>query len=671
MNIITEIKNKWDKGVHESFSKQPIPHNVTGVLKLYLKEMPEPLLTFSRYDAFLHLGGEKDLSKRLSETKKLLETLPKTNYATIKVLLRLLNKIAACSATNNMRAANLSMVFAPNVFRPEVETIEYIVTDTPLTNAEFEFMIENYPSLFNDQSGKLLSSSQQPQQAQQQPPANLSESSSSTNKGNDAHSGQSDPLQMMSGDFNIEELANLGGDMLQPSLRSDLGLAPQPPSSDVTEGNNEPQQQQADEMNHNDPVWNFRAQSYVVIENIYDITNIISENIPGIRCISELVYITTLLLETFEGTQCPIEEKLAESKTAPLQHVKDADETRLLPLLNICGDLLTQVADEIGSYVESLAEKMSFIEEMEPLKPIDERFRWIENTLVRANDAFEEPGAYVPDDPNAVSDVVVDASVIREIPGIPDDIDNTINLEGYVEESGEAAVDIPPPSQPEQQQQQKVDVQVKAPEVKQDIPPPQAQKVEVQAKAPEVKMDIPPPQAQKVDVHVKAPEVQMDIPPPQPKVSAPVAPTAQPQAVPQEQNKITVKTQIKIQSNVAVNKQQVNTPAIATAAAAIAASKAAPVNKQAPAAQNPTPVTVKTAATVGEKTQPTAAAATSTAATAVTAKTQQKSVADAVAGMVNAKAAQGGAVAPSTQKVAQAQVKKSEKPKTEGQRRIY
>lgn len=658
MNIITDIKNKWDKGVHEDFSKQPIPHNVTGVLKLYLKEMPEPLMTFSRYEAFLHLGGEKDLNVRLQETKKLLQSLPKTNYATMKALLNLLNKIAACSATNNMRAANLSMVFAPNVFRPEVETIEYIVSDTPLTNSEFEFMIENYPSLFDDPTGKTLTSAgSAPAQAAGQPQEahNANDGGDLLGQLNGGAAGGNDPLKMMSDDFNMEEWANLGGEMLEPNLGGmNLGMGGADDNSLMVPqmnmdggGGNEGVPQDApngDEAQHNDPVWNFRAQSYVVIENIYEITDVISENIPSTRCISEFVYIATLLLETFEGIQSPVEESLPPSSTAPLQHVKDADETRLMPLLDLCTDLLTQVADEIGAYVESLAEKMSLIEDLEPLRPLDERFRWIENTLVRANDAFEEPGAYVPDDPNAVSDVVVDASVVREIPGVPEDIDTMINLEGYVEESGDpnanANVGMIPPPQP------------MAPAPALPSMPAPAPPVEATATATVQAANVPVAATIPAPVPAPAPAVSAAVViPPMPQSQFGSLPQKQPQQQAPQVNKA-VQTQIKIQSNV-VNVGGMNPPSIpapvapGVAAAPAPAPSVANIPNVAPAAA----VIAKTmqAAQVQQKTAP--AGATPAPAAAAPAAT--------------------GAAAPAAAaaKTAQTPVKKAEKPKTEGQRR--
>ena len=517
MNVITDIKSKWDKGNRDGFNKHSLPHNVTGVLKLYLKEMPEPLMTFSRYDAFLRLGGEKDANTKLRETKKLLEGLPRTNYATLRELLRLLNKIAACSATNNMRAANLSMVFASNVFRPEVETIEYIVQDTPLINSEFEFIIENYPALFNDPSGQTLSNSVAPP-PQPQPTAAVVAPSDNNNDDNDA-------LKMMSDNFNMEEWANMGNDMLAAPEMAAAATATTVPG---TTAGDEGEGVMVEEEEH-DEVWDFRAQSYTIIENIYELTNVITECLPGVRCVSELVFVASLLLEAHKGTECPTEEALQAPTDIALQAVRSPDTRRLLALLDRYGEALFMVTDAIGSYVEELADVMSRTEELEPLYPMDARFRWIEAVLSRTKEAFDEPGGLVPD--ATAEDAEVDASVLRNVPGLPPNVEEGIVL-------------CPPKMHQKQQQQQQqhqptvaiTTTTTAVPSIPALPPPP----------PPPVEDDIPPPLGA-VPTKTAAPApppppVEDDIPPPLGAVPAKTVGSAQPSVPPQAGPQVKVQT---------------------------------------------------------------------------------------------------------------------------------
>lgn len=37
-------------------------HTVTGLVKQWLRELPDPLMTFTHYNDFLHAVGEEDIS---------------------------------------------------------------------------------------------------------------------------------------------------------------------------------------------------------------------------------------------------------------------------------------------------------------------------------------------------------------------------------------------------------------------------------------------------------------------------------------------------------------------------------------------------------------------------------------------------------------------------------
>lgn len=48
-----EFKQKFDTGEQVDFSTCEDPHTAAGVLKLFLRSLPEPLLTYQYYDRFL------------------------------------------------------------------------------------------------------------------------------------------------------------------------------------------------------------------------------------------------------------------------------------------------------------------------------------------------------------------------------------------------------------------------------------------------------------------------------------------------------------------------------------------------------------------------------------------------------------------------------------------
>ena len=55
---IDELKKQFDKGNNKIDLSEYSIHSVAGLLKLYLRELPEPILTFELYDCFIAAHGK-------------------------------------------------------------------------------------------------------------------------------------------------------------------------------------------------------------------------------------------------------------------------------------------------------------------------------------------------------------------------------------------------------------------------------------------------------------------------------------------------------------------------------------------------------------------------------------------------------------------------------------
>lgn len=91
---------------------------LAALLKRFLREMPEPLMTFSLYPLFVRCG--KMIAKESPEEKrKILHLacclLPKANRDTMLLIFSCLKWVASFSDTNKMDIPNLARVIAPNV----------------------------------------------------------------------------------------------------------------------------------------------------------------------------------------------------------------------------------------------------------------------------------------------------------------------------------------------------------------------------------------------------------------------------------------------------------------------------------------------------------------------------------------------------------------------------
>jgi len=130
-------------------------HDVAGLFKLFLKMLPEPVLTFGLYDAFLRLqdeydkaGGAKVDAKtmHISKLAELLQKLPPENLRFFIFLTQFLHKVSLVADKNKMVPSNLAIVFAPSLLRPAVTDLTYQMR-MPTLSALLAFTIENADDL--------------------------------------------------------------------------------------------------------------------------------------------------------------------------------------------------------------------------------------------------------------------------------------------------------------------------------------------------------------------------------------------------------------------------------------------------------------------------------------------------------------------------------------------
>lgn len=116
-------------------------HSVTGVLKLYLREMPEALFTDALYPAFLEAFQTGDLS-RGAALRRVYEGLPAVNKAVIDFLLAHLARVNKHEAQNKMSLHNLATVFGPTLLRPGTNSRSDAKSRDPLAAGTVDVMAQ-------------------------------------------------------------------------------------------------------------------------------------------------------------------------------------------------------------------------------------------------------------------------------------------------------------------------------------------------------------------------------------------------------------------------------------------------------------------------------------------------------------------------------------------------
>ncbi|XP_045483027.1 unconventional myosin-IXa-like isoform X2 [Harmonia axyridis] len=114
---IKELKTRMDEYPNEvEFEKYQV-HVLASVLKSFLREMPEPLLTFECYENFITAANLHDPQDRVTTLYDILKKLPPINYDLMERLMFHLARVALHEEVNRMSAASLAIVFAPCVLR--------------------------------------------------------------------------------------------------------------------------------------------------------------------------------------------------------------------------------------------------------------------------------------------------------------------------------------------------------------------------------------------------------------------------------------------------------------------------------------------------------------------------------------------------------------------------
>ncbi|XP_069504172.1 rho GTPase-activating protein 12 isoform X11 [Ambystoma mexicanum] len=121
-------------------------HVITGALKMFFRELPEPLFTFSHFNDFVN-GIKQDPKHRVHAVKELIKQLPKPNQDTMQVLFRHLKKVVETGEKNRMNYQSLAIVFGPTLLKPEHETGN-IAIHTVYQNQIVELILLEFKTIF-------------------------------------------------------------------------------------------------------------------------------------------------------------------------------------------------------------------------------------------------------------------------------------------------------------------------------------------------------------------------------------------------------------------------------------------------------------------------------------------------------------------------------------------
>uniref|UniRef100_A0A8C5HN87 Rho GTPase activating protein 12 n=1 Tax=Gouania willdenowi TaxID=441366 RepID=A0A8C5HN87_GOUWI len=136
-----------DETVELTDNKWEDIHVTTGALKMFFRELPEPLFTYGSFTDFINAIKCSDYKQRVTSIKELIKKLPKANHDTMQVLFKHLRRVIDHSESNRMTTQSVAIVFGPTLLRPETETGNMAVYMV-YQNQIVELILLEYDSVF-------------------------------------------------------------------------------------------------------------------------------------------------------------------------------------------------------------------------------------------------------------------------------------------------------------------------------------------------------------------------------------------------------------------------------------------------------------------------------------------------------------------------------------------
>uniref|UniRef100_W5LB61 Myosin IXB n=1 Tax=Astyanax mexicanus TaxID=7994 RepID=W5LB61_ASTMX len=153
-NRMKELRQLLEAG-NVCLEDYPI-HTVTGLVKQWLRELPEPLMTFAHYNDFIRAVELPEKKEQLQAIYRLLEELPSAHYNTMERLIFHLVRVSKEEKSNRMNPNSLAIVFAPCILRgPDSADPLLSMKDVAKTTLCVEMLINEQIRRYNERMEEI------------------------------------------------------------------------------------------------------------------------------------------------------------------------------------------------------------------------------------------------------------------------------------------------------------------------------------------------------------------------------------------------------------------------------------------------------------------------------------------------------------------------------------
>ncbi|KAL9854342.1 SH3 domain-binding protein 1 isoform 4-T4 [Geothlypis trichas] len=150
-SVLRKLKSSLASGSNALEEFYSDPHAVAGALKSYLRELPQPLMTFELYDEWVKAASLKNIDSRLQSLRDTCSRLPQDSYNNLRYLIKFLAKLAEHQEVNKMTPSNIAIVLGPNLLWSQQSTGDPMQLDLASVSsiqAVVEALIQNVDTLF-------------------------------------------------------------------------------------------------------------------------------------------------------------------------------------------------------------------------------------------------------------------------------------------------------------------------------------------------------------------------------------------------------------------------------------------------------------------------------------------------------------------------------------------
>ncbi|XP_051569019.1 rho GTPase-activating protein 12-like isoform X2 [Myxocyprinus asiaticus] len=122
-------------------------HVITGALKLFFRELPEPLIPYRFFHDIVETVKLPDYQDKVDRLKLLVISMPPPNHDTLKHIIQHLKRVMEQSDSNRMTTQNIGIVFGPTLMRPENECGNMAI-NMVYQNQAIELLLSEYEQIF-------------------------------------------------------------------------------------------------------------------------------------------------------------------------------------------------------------------------------------------------------------------------------------------------------------------------------------------------------------------------------------------------------------------------------------------------------------------------------------------------------------------------------------------